>query len=418
MFQSTTVILPAPDARWEVWRCGRGCTWQGTADDPAQASRNGGKVVMALPAKSCRTFSFSAPTEDRELVRKLANAQLERRGLTAGHTEQTPFDCHVIEQSGGKSLVSVDVVTPEAAAGLRTAKASGVLPSARLFSLPPDKLVVMEEQGRLVLCAGRGGRLLHSQIVSATRDLNGHAGPEIRIASLALQQQGMINGVTGVELWGDFSAAEAHDLSEQLSLPVQAKARPAPDNASLRREGSTRLLPASARQAMQRRRLGFLKWAALAALLVPVAWWLYDQKKKLTDIEAEAARIEAALNIPTASAVDQADQDRIRAEHDLVKAAQTRWASLRAALESRRYPMAHLDGLTRCLSAAEVVLTRFESKISDVSVSGTARSAMDAYNYFNAVSKDGPLGVYAWSMVQPSIGADGSASFEMKGKMR
>src|SRR6185503_16439809 len=137
----------------------------------------------------------------------------------------TPFDCHVIEQSDGRSLVSVDVITPEAAAGLRTSKASAVLPGARLFTLPADKFVIMEEQGRLVLCAGRGGRLLHSQIVSATRDLNGHAAPEIRIASLALQQQGVVNNITGVELWGDFSATEAQDLSEQLSLPVQTKAR-------------------------------------------------------------------------------------------------------------------------------------------------------------------------------------------------
>ena len=64
------------------------------------------------------------------------------------------------------------------------------------------------------------------------------------------------------------------------------------------------------------------------------------------------------------------------------------------------------------------MLTRFESKIADLSVSGTARSAKDAYTYFNAISKDGPLGVYAWSMIQPNIAADGSAAFEIKGKMR
>jgi hypothetical protein len=97
---------------------------------------------------------------------------------------------------------------------------------------------------------------------------------------------------------------------------------------------------------------------------------------------------------------------------------QARWSSLRNALEPRRYPVAILDGFARCLSAADVVLTRFESKAADLAVSGTARSAMDAYNYFNAVNKDGALGVYSWSMIQPTIGADGSASFEIKGKMR
>src|SRR5436190_24257994 len=293
MFQSTTVLLPAPGAHWEVWICGRICVWKGTAENPAQTAQNAGRLVVALPARSCRTFVFSALTEDRQLVRKLAGAQLEERGLMTGNSDQTPFDCHVIETSAGRSLVSVDVVTPEAAASLRSTKAAGALPSARLFNLPADKLVVMEEQGRLVLCASRGGRLMHSQIVSATRDLNGHAAPEIQIAALALQQQGVVDEITGVELWGDFSASEVNDLSGQLSLPVLTKARPAPDNNALRREGGTRLLPVSARQALQRRRLGLLKWVAMAAVILPIAWWAYHSKQKLAEVEAEAARIEA-----------------------------------------------------------------------------------------------------------------------------
>ena len=107
-----------------------------------------------------------------------------------------------------------------------------------------------------------------------------------------------------------------------------------------------------------------------------------------------------------------------RAENEIVTAGQARWAALRMALEPRRYPVAQLDGFARCITAADVVLTRFESKAADLSVSGTARSAKDAYTFFNAVSKDGPLGVYAWSMLQPTIAADGSATFEIKGKMR
>lgn len=420
MFPRTTVILPAAEAHWEVWRCGNGSgsEWRGSAESPLQGAQGSRSVVVALPARSCRTFAFSAPTEDRQLLRKLAFAQLEKRGLTTVGVEQTAFDCHVMEQGGGSSLVSVDVITPEAAASLTGSRARAIVSSARLFPIPEGKLVVVEEHGRLVLCAGNGGRLLHSQIVSATRDLNGHAAPEIRIASLALQQQGVLPEVTGIELWGDFSPGDAHELSEQLSLPVQAKARPAPDSPSLRREASTQLLPQASRTALRRRRLGLLRWVAVAALLVPLVWWVHGQRKKLLALEAEADRIEGTLNIPGSTGKDKADEERIRAEHDIVTAAQARWTALRMALEPRRYPVAHLDALTRCLAAADVVLTRFESRISEVSVSGTARSAMDAYTYFNAVSKDGPLGVYAWSMVQPTIGADGSASFVMKGGMR
>lgn len=418
MFKRTTVILPAAEPRWEVWHCGNGSgsVWQGSAENPTEGAQGSRTVVVALPARSCRTFAFSAATEDPRLLRKLAFAQVEKRGLTNVNAEQTPFDCHFIRQANGRSLVSVDVVTPEAAANFREAKARAVVASARLYALPEGKLVVVEEHGRLVLCAGAGGRLVHSQIVSATDDLNGHAAPEIRIASLTLQQQGVVNEISAIELWGDFSSGDADQLSEQLNLPVEVKARPAPEKAAVQRAASPHLLPAASRRALRRRNVRAWRWVAAGILVLPLIWFVYGEQRKLAALEAEAARIEATLNIPDSG--QKADQDRIRAEHELVTAAQARWAALRNALEPRRYPVAHLDGLSRCITAADVVLTRFESKVSEVTVSGTARSAMDAYNFFNAVSKDGPMGVYSWSMLAPLIGADGAASFEIKGKMR
>ena len=79
MFRTTTVILPAADSHWEVWQCGNGSgsVWQGSADNPVKGAEGSRSVVVALPARSCRTFAFSAPTEDRQLLRKLAFAQLE-----------------------------------------------------------------------------------------------------------------------------------------------------------------------------------------------------------------------------------------------------------------------------------------------------------------------------------------------------
>lgn len=419
MLKATTVILPAAQSRWEVWHCGNGSgtSCRGAADDPAQGARGQRSVVIGLPARSCRTFAFSAPTEDGPLLRRMAFAHVEKRGLTNAGVDQTPFECRIIEQGGGRSLVSVDVVTPEGAGTLTDVKVRAVIPSARLFSIPANRLVIVEEQGRLVLCAGVGGRVVHTQIVANTRDLLGVVAPEIRIASLALRQQSIISEILGLELWGEFADSEARELSEELGLPVEIKARPLPETPALRREASVQLLPPAVRQALRRRRLLALRWVGVALLLLPLIWWIISERKKLASLEAEAARIESALNIPVDTGV-KAEQDRIRAEHELVTAAQARWAALRLALEPRRYPAAHLDGLSRCLTASDVVLTRFESKITEVTVAGTARSAMDAYAYFNAVSKDSALGVYGWSMVQPLIGADGAASFEMKGAMR
>jgi hypothetical protein len=164
---------------------------------------------------------------------------VEKRGLTTLGVEQTAFECRVVAQENGRSLVSVDVVTQEIAATLNGSRARAIIPSARLFAIPDGKLVIVEEQGRLVLCAGAGGRLVHSQIVCATRELNGHATPEIRMAGLALRQQGILSEVTGIELWGDFSPNDALHVSEELNLPVEIKARPAPDSPTVRREAST-----------------------------------------------------------------------------------------------------------------------------------------------------------------------------------
>jgi len=411
---STTLILPAADSHWEVWRMGSVGAWQGSVADPLQALPSGGSVIMALPARSCRTFAFTAPTDDPKLVRKLSFAQLEKRGLTTAGSDQTPFDCRVIHSVAGRCLVSVDIATPEAISLLGDTRAKAALPSIRLFNIPQGRLVVMEEHGRLILVAGCGGRALHSQIISAKNQLDGAAAQEVRIAILSLQQQGIVDEIVGVDLWGDFPSNDVHFLQAQLELPVAIKARPAPDPASMRRESGTLLLPLTVRQSLRRRRHGLWRWAALAGLLIPIAWWIWSQHRDLLAKEAEAERMEAALD----SSVAAHGSERLHKEHQLVLTTQARWAGLRLALEPRRYPVSHLNRLTGCLSAADVVLTRFESKVVEISVSGTARSVMDAYHYFNAVAKDGPLGVYAWTMVQPAIGADGSATFEMKGKMR
>jgi hypothetical protein len=129
-------------------------------------------------------------------------------------------------------------------------------------------------------------------------------------------------------------------------------------------------------------------------------------------VEATAASMENHVSASKGSS------DSVRASHDLVTRTQARWAALRGALDARRYPAAHLDALTRCLSSADVVLTKFESKPADVSVSGTARTARDAYAYYNSISSDKPLAVFSWSMAQPALRDDGSAAFEIKGKLK
>ncbi|MFN0127065.1 MAG: hypothetical protein ACKV19_10330 [Verrucomicrobiales bacterium] len=413
MLASTLIILPAARAHWDVWKSGRGgeATWRGPAESPSQGANGSGEsVVIGLPARSCRTFGFVVPTEDPKLFRQLAFAQLERRGLAAGPAEETAFNCHVHRKAEGRSVLSVDVVLPDGAALTLPSRTHGLVPSSRLFPLPNGRLVIMEEQGRLILCAGDNGQVVHSQVIAGSGGLTANVGQELRVASLTLPQQGLMPEVTGVDVWGDFPAEEVAALGHLLDLPVEARPRPAPVLRPDVRRASATLLPAPIRQqarARRRRPLGWMVAAAGAAALLAVAW---RQNAQLRALEAEAARLEVQVNATSD------ESGRIEGEQSRLKETQARWSALRPAVETRRYPLRQLNAVARCLDASSAVLTRFESKPDAVSVSGTARSAGDAYAFYNAVRAEPELGLHQWSMVQPNLDADGTATFVITGK--
>ena len=414
MLPSTALILPAAKTLWEVWKGTRSGTaeWRGPAESPARATVESGSVVIGLPGRACRTFAFTVPTNDPTLFRQLAFAQVERRGLAASTPEDTSFICHVHDTRPGHSVLSVDVVLPEGAAFSLPARTRGLLPAVRLFPLPASRLVLMEEQGRLVLCAGIDGQLVHSQVISSAGGLDHHAGQELRVTSLALQQQGLMTEVTGVELWGDFPADEVAALARQAGLPVEMRPRPAP---ALRREqlrASAGLLPASIRnraRARRRRPLGWIAAAAVTLLGGAAAW---QQHAQLVALEATVVRMENEINA-AASQTGRAEGEQSR-----LRTAQAQWAALRPALEPRRYPLSQLNAVARCLGPTAAVLKRFESKPDIVAISGTARSAGEAYTLYNSIRAEPELGLLNWSMVQPNLSDDGTASFEITGKPR
>ena len=55
---------------------------------------------------------------------------------------------------------------------------------------------------------------------------------------------------------------------------------------------------------------------------------------------------------------------------------------------------------------------------AEVAISGTARSAGEAYTLYNSIRTEPELGLLNWSMVQPNLSDNGTASFEITGKPR
>lgn len=352
------------------------------------------------------------PVQDSGVIRQLAFAQLEKRGLASGTIDQTPFACHLHSDPDGKPVLIADVLTGGAEASLEAVQAAGYLPSARACALPADRIVIVREHDRPVLFVSDRGSLVHTQVIAAAPDDMERIAADVRLAILSLRQQGLIREVAGVELRGSFPAGAAAGLEARLALPVAVVPRPGPDPAAVARSRPEQLLPASVRTSRRIRRLKPLRWVAAAAVPVLIGLWALMQYRKLAALEGEARRMEEALQVSAGPAGEAA---RIR---ERVRNAQELWNGLRMALDPKRYPLIQLNSLTRCLGDTGAVFWRFESKGSELSVAGTARSAGDAYRYFTAVSGDRDLSIFAWSMAQPTISEDGRARFEIKGRLK
>lgn len=415
MFQRFTAILPDAQPRWARWTC-RSATTAAVLEDTTGSltppDKITGRILIGLPARVCRTFALRIPSQDPKTVRKLALVQLEKRGLAAADPEQTPFECHVVPLATGGAVLSVDVTSAEATAPFAALKPAGFLAAARCYSFPAGALVLTEEQGRVVVLAGHSGTLVYGHLLSAPRDQPDQVASEIRVTLLTLLQQGLVEELTALEVWGGFSEAESSTLAAALGLTSNARPHPAPDPTLMSRHSSVRLLPQQGRAANRGRQLRLLKWTAAAALAAGGLFWWTGQSRSLAALEKRAAELEAAVNSSAGAHSEE------KALSDRVRATQERWQGLRMALDPRRYPMVHLNGLTRCLGDGGIVLARFESKGPDLAVAGTAQSAAEAYTFYTSVNTDPELRVYEWSMVEPTIAANGTASFNLKGKMR
>lgn len=415
MFRRFTLLIPSPQSWWERWSCPSAtvATMAGSTESPALPVLPAGRTILALPAQLCRTFALRIPLHDPATARQLALAQLEKRGLASGANEHAGFACLTIPLPDGSAILSVDVPSPVVRTSLSgTEQPAGVIASARCYTTDVGSLILLSELGRRVLWAVRDGQVIQTQILSTSMDQPEQVAAEIRIASLTLQQQELIAAPHALMTWDGFDEEEMKVLSSALGLPVCRAIRPVPDPANISKLATTRLLPAPSGGVGRPRQLKWLKGAAAAILIAGGALWGLMQHRSLAALERKAAELGESL---TAAAGSDSAKKALQLQ---VRATQERWQSLKPALDSARYPMIHLNRLTHCLGEGSIVLSRFESKGADVAVSGTAQTAMEAYTFYSTVTADAGLRIYGWSMVQPLIADNGTASFQIKGKMR
>ena len=401
MFQRTALLMPTPSDAWELWES---AVKRRPVSDPA--SLNGQPLHIGLPSDRCRSLPMRLPSKDRKLYRDLIYSQLEKRHLISRRSGPARFDYEVLKKQSNGTLVRVDLVHRDLEPNLEEKRALTFGAALRYYALPPHKVVLAREHGRLVLAANCGGRLLYSAILNQSGEIEAETAQTLHSDVLALEGQGFIaEALQGVELWGDFEPNAVTQLREGLTIPVEVCAWPRPDGGCHPERGA--LLAPSVDVGARKRRSFLYAMLGLSVLALGQLVLLKKRQTHLDSLEAQIVNLEDDLGISSSKSAD-------------FDASQTRWKALRDVIDSRRYPLRQLNTMASIMSPDGIVLHIFESKLSEVRLEGMATSAKTVFDFMEALSQDPDLSaIYNWSRKrEPRLNEDGSAQFELIGKRK
>ena len=397
---ASTILLPAPDASWRLIKP-RSSVVADEVGSPAEAAEQARPLVIGLPASACRTIGLILPQADQDVLEQMVETQLERRGPHP-HTGSTAnFRWHVLGPVGGHVVISVDVLAEPFPELLAVPQATDYTSALRLLDLPPGQLVVVEEQGELVIAAGHHGKLFHSHVFAPISASPEEVATEISLCRMVLEAEPGFGAITGVTLVG--TSWEKQRIASALDLPVEVRDT-LQRNTRLDTANWTRLLPATVREAQlaQSRRKTISRYLILGALLyvalgfLAYAWLTVNQKK----VDALAAEVEETS-----------------APAEAVRTTATRWKNLAPAVEVNHFPMVALSAVTRLLPPSGVVIREFEFKNGVIDIKGEARDADTVVTFIESVKAQKVLAQYEWTNPQPSV-KEKNASFRAQGKLK
>ena len=400
---AATLLLPAPDAAWRVWKPRAGGSAE-AVESPSEAAHLGKPLIIGLPASACRTLGLLLPQTDTELLEQMIATQLERRGFKL-ETDDSGRNhrWHLLGALAGQSIISVDLLADPFPSTLAAEHASDYTAALRLAQLPAGHLVILEEQGDLVLAASHQGRLFHSHIFARGAATEDALALEITLARLSLEADLGAESITGVALVGaGFTQQQCSRLSTVLDLPVRVMAELSP-NTALDTKGWTKMLPQNIRQtqAARVRRGKLTRLAIFAGLFYVTLAVLAFAYLRVQEQAAARLAAEVELTKEPAAAVRQATQ---------------RWKALAPAIDSKRYPLFLLAEINRIMPGSGIVIRKFEVNGTDIDIRGEARDAQLAVQFIEDFKKNRILSRYQWASPRPELKGT-TASFRAQGKL-
>lgn len=399
---ASTLLLPAPDTAWRVWKP-RSAAPGDTIETPSAFTDTSKPLVVGLPASACRSIGLVLPQSDDEVMEQMIIAQLEKRGIKASSAHGQTFRWHHLGATGPLAIVSVDVLADPFPEHLAVSHAADYTAALRLLQFPPGRMVLLEEQGDSILAASHQGRLFHSHIFGPQGATVDELAQEVTLAKLSLEAQQGLDPINGVTLVGNWDREIPARLSSALGLPVDLIGQ-LPQNTRQETAGWTPLLPTVVReaQAAETRRKKFIRHAALAVLLYGALMFLGFAWLRANEQAATKLATEVESTAPAAAAVRKAAD---------------RWKALAPAIEQNRYPLMLLNDITSLMPPSGIVIREYETKLTEIEIRGEARDAQFAFQFLEDIKKHRNLGAYDWSMAQPTV-REKTAAFRAQGKLK
>lgn len=406
---SASLLMPDAEPAWRLWRSLASGKVE-TVDSPAECRERSKPVVIGLPATACRTVGLILPAAEAALLPSMIEAQLERRGITVKHDPAPNFAWHLLGQDAAHSLVSVDVLAQPFPDNLAVNHAANYTAALRLMALPQRGLVVVEEQGLLVLAASQQGKLWHSHVLGPADMPPAELARELDLARLAFESLDGFGPVRNVTLVGSRLAPHQKTMPAVPGLTIETTDALQPSR-SIRLEGFQRLLPPSVHEAQARRtRRGRLMAISVvialvyAAAIAGAAWHLNNLRQRGETLRADVA----ATKEPAAAIRDTA----------------ARWKAMDPAINPQRYPMVQLSQITALMPPSGVLIRRFETRhqegerglVNDIEINGDARDAQTVEQFKLDLKGNPKMSEYNWSSPVPSM-KDRVASFKIQGRL-
>lgn len=392
--------LPAASSGWLLLR---GHEVIAQAETVAELVGRRADVVIGLPAASASIFSVVLPITDDSLHASMIFAQLEKRGLAAPAGQETVYDFVSVDRDASEETFAVSVVSslPE---DLILPGASGYATAASLQSAPAGGARLWSEHGRLVFGIYDGEEPLQVQTLSGEAVVNGGTAQEISLILLSLSGDDALeaNMPKGVEVCvPDVSADAIAQFEEALSLPLTEHretvgARP---NA----EGRERLLPRQvlrSRQGKSTKKKVIMTLSVLLVSYLVLASWLWVKGKGAVQ-EIESLERQVAIVEPDVTRIQQIEQ---------------RWLRLEPAFEKSWFPLVQLNRFTSALPGSGVVVREFRTNGRNIRIRGQARDVQLANRLIEDLKGMEGFAAYDWSMPNPSVDKNNTATFEIEGK--